>query len=318
MSLWQIFCPSSVGECVWARGPKDTFDWSAQDKSPCEVDINEGLVDGRVWRKQQRERGRHAVLDMKSECFMRHTDSWLDDSSLEPREKNHVCGGATYAWDWCSVHTPVAYKRIAIACKRNTLTLRLKEKISLTPTWCLWPWRRLPPRRRLPSRGRRAGWWVRVVPPPPRRWVDTLRAFIVPSEWLTWSLSNLLTGMKSCVRFARLLIWSFFHSFGFLIIFSLIHGAVRTRPVEHKDPSIFTSGALCRRSEKGVIFGRNLIQASDVGLWLSITRAIKVIYPIRICTPFSSPFLEERGCMVDSLPLIVPVARLVDGSFLMT
>ena len=37
-----------VGECVSARGPKDTFDGSAQDKSPCEVDINEGLVDGRV------------------------------------------------------------------------------------------------------------------------------------------------------------------------------------------------------------------------------------------------------------------------------
>ena len=29
-------------------GPKDTCDGSAQDKSPCEVDINEGLVDGRV------------------------------------------------------------------------------------------------------------------------------------------------------------------------------------------------------------------------------------------------------------------------------
>ena len=128
MSFWQIFCPSSVGECVWARGPKDTFDWSAQEKSPCEVDINEGLVNGRVWRKQQRGRGRHAVLDMKNDCFMRHNDSWLDDSSLEPREKNHVCGSATYAWDWCSVYTPVAYKGIAIACKRNTLTLRWKKK----------------------------------------------------------------------------------------------------------------------------------------------------------------------------------------------
>ena len=37
-----------VGECVSAREPKDTFDGFAQGKSPCEVDINEGLVDGRV------------------------------------------------------------------------------------------------------------------------------------------------------------------------------------------------------------------------------------------------------------------------------
>ena len=46
--------------------------------------------------------------------------------------------------------------------------------------------------------------------PPARLWVDTLRAFIVPNEWLTWSLSNLLTGMESCVSFARVLIQSFF------------------------------------------------------------------------------------------------------------
>ena len=38
----------SEGECVSARGPKDTFDGSAQDKSPCEVDISENLVDVRV------------------------------------------------------------------------------------------------------------------------------------------------------------------------------------------------------------------------------------------------------------------------------
>ena len=33
---------------------------------------------------------------------------------------------------------------------------------------------------------------------------------------------------------------------------------------------------------------------------------------------FFFAFLEEMGCMVDSLPLIVPVACLVDGPFLMT
>ena len=38
----------SVGECVSSSGPKDTFDGSAQGKSPCEVDSNEGLVDGRM------------------------------------------------------------------------------------------------------------------------------------------------------------------------------------------------------------------------------------------------------------------------------
>ena len=38
----------SAGECISARGPKDTFNGSAQDESPCEVDIGEGRVDGRV------------------------------------------------------------------------------------------------------------------------------------------------------------------------------------------------------------------------------------------------------------------------------
>ena len=37
-----------MGECVSARAPKDTFDGSAQGKSSCEVDSNEGLVDGRI------------------------------------------------------------------------------------------------------------------------------------------------------------------------------------------------------------------------------------------------------------------------------
>ena len=37
-----------AGECGSARRPKDIFDGSAQDKSPCEVDSNEGLVAGRI------------------------------------------------------------------------------------------------------------------------------------------------------------------------------------------------------------------------------------------------------------------------------
>ena len=67
--------------------------------------------------------------------------------------------------------------------------------------------------------------------------------------------------MESCVTFARLLKKSFFSSVGFLVIFSLFHGAVRTWAVEHKDPSVFTSGTLGRRSDFRVIFGRNLTVA---------------------------------------------------------
>ena len=40
--------PQTASECVSAIGPKDTFDGSAHGKSPCEDDISEGLVDGRV------------------------------------------------------------------------------------------------------------------------------------------------------------------------------------------------------------------------------------------------------------------------------
>ena len=37
-----------VGDVVSATGPKDTFDGSAQGKSPCEDDVSGGMVDGRV------------------------------------------------------------------------------------------------------------------------------------------------------------------------------------------------------------------------------------------------------------------------------
>ena len=40
--------PQSVGEPVSTRWPKDTFGGSAHDKSLCEADIHEGLVDGGV------------------------------------------------------------------------------------------------------------------------------------------------------------------------------------------------------------------------------------------------------------------------------
>ena len=82
------FC---AGECVSARKPKDTFDGSAQGQFPCEIDNNEGLVDGviecrtgvhvendvvlGVWKKQQRGRVRCAVVDVKNDCFVIHNDS---------------------------------------------------------------------------------------------------------------------------------------------------------------------------------------------------------------------------------------------------
>ena len=55
----------SVVWCVQAsafepKGPKDTFDGTAKDTSPCEVDINEGLVDGRT--------GVHVEIEVVLKC----------------------------------------------------------------------------------------------------------------------------------------------------------------------------------------------------------------------------------------------------------
>ena len=41
--------PLSVGDVFSATGPKDTFDESALVQSPCEDDVNRGLVDGGKW-----------------------------------------------------------------------------------------------------------------------------------------------------------------------------------------------------------------------------------------------------------------------------
>ena len=79
-----------MGEFVSARGPKDTFDGSAQDKSPCEDDISKGQVDGQVEGRtgvhvesevvrkcegNTNEGARHGVLVVKNDCFVRHNDS---------------------------------------------------------------------------------------------------------------------------------------------------------------------------------------------------------------------------------------------------
>ena len=178
---------------------------------------------------------------------------------------------------------PVAYEGIAMACKRNSLTLGLKEtNHSSSQLDACHHEEDCHHEEGCQPRRRRACRLVRGVPPPASLWVDTLRSFIVPNEWLTWSLSNMLTGMESCVSSARLFKKSLIDFDGFVVIFPLIHGAIRTWTVEHMYPSIFTAVALCRCSEKGVIFGRNRIQAcvvffgpSDVDLWSSITRAIQ-------------------------------------------
>ena len=80
---------------------------------------------------------RHAVLDVKNDCSARHNDSCcLDDSSLEPCEKKFTCAGVRRMRGVFGVMftQPVAYKGFVIACKRNTLTLGLKKKLSFIPT----------------------------------------------------------------------------------------------------------------------------------------------------------------------------------------
>ena len=48
-----------------------------------------------------------------------NTHCWHDDSSLEPREKIHVCRSAECAQVWCGVYTSVGCNGIAIACRQN-------------------------------------------------------------------------------------------------------------------------------------------------------------------------------------------------------
>ena len=59
-----------VGECVSARGPKDTLDGSAQDKSSCEADINEDLVDGREEGRTGVHVESEVVLNNEGACDM--------------------------------------------------------------------------------------------------------------------------------------------------------------------------------------------------------------------------------------------------------
>ena len=72
-------------------------------------------------REQQRLRVRHGVPEVKMVVLSRHKKLTADlmTQVLSHARTIHVCGGAECAQVWCSVHTPVPYKGIAIACKRN-------------------------------------------------------------------------------------------------------------------------------------------------------------------------------------------------------
>ena len=48
LSLMRLLVPQPVGEVETGIGPKDAFDGSAQVSSPCEDNVNVGLLDGLV------------------------------------------------------------------------------------------------------------------------------------------------------------------------------------------------------------------------------------------------------------------------------
>ena len=176
-------------------------DWSARGK----------WGSAQVWRKQHWGRVRHAVQDVKTTAcetqrfvLTRWLKSWAHDLDLGPHRSSDASlpklqklfkSLIKFGRGFGVVFTPpVAYKRIAIACKRNTVKLGLKEKSLFIPTSCLPPFFRW-----FPPQLRWAWWSCRRIPSPSSFEVRSFSSFIVPSEWLTWSLSNLLTGMESCV-----------------------------------------------------------------------------------------------------------------------
>ena len=97
---------------------------------------------------------------------------------------------------------PVAYKGIAIACKGNTLTLGKRRKNHCSSQFHACHHFSDDFHHDEDELDEAAEGYPlhRVLE------VDSFSSSIVPSEWLTWSLSNLLTGMESCVTFARLFI----------------------------------------------------------------------------------------------------------------
>ena len=181
--------------------------WSGQQRKSgrCSGWMSDWNANGKwskaeVWKKKQRRRLWHAVQDVKNHWFVRHNAS----CGLEPLEKNLL----VRKWDvyvglvQCSHRLQknrISKKHLDSGLKENIVHSNLMsvttKKIAITKTLAIQ---------------KRAGWLVRIVPPPARLWVDTLRTFIVPSERYTCSLSNLLTGTNSCVSFATFSIKSFF------------------------------------------------------------------------------------------------------------
>ena len=96
---------------------------------------------------------------------------------------------------------PVAYKGIAIACNRN-IDSGIKRVNIVHPILMSVTMKKIATTEvvAIPKRRSLVMAVSRTTSSP-----YTLGAFIVPSEWLIWSLSNLLTEMKSCVSFARFL-----------------------------------------------------------------------------------------------------------------
>ena len=244
-----------MGECVSARWPKDTFDWSTQSKSSCKVDSNEGRVGGRIegrtgvhvesevvlkceGNRKHRERVRHAVQDVRTTVLW-DTTIPVDSMTqvLSHATKNHVCGSATYAWVWFSV-------------LHVTMGLKRKKKSLFIPTWCLPPFFRwFPPRRRW-------AWWEaaeRYHLHPVLGSTLSVPSLSQTNGWprrcrscsFGWSLLLLLPD-SSKNRFV-------FDSF--VVVFTLVHRAVRTWAVEDNHPSIFTSAALWCCGDIRVIFG---------------------------------------------------------------
>ena len=108
-------------------------------ESPCEDDINQGLVDGQEegriglhvesevvlkCERNNNESARHAVLVVKSDCFARDTVNLVSMTQvLGPREKI-TCAGVRRTRGLSVVFTlPVACKGIVLVCKRNPLSV---------------------------------------------------------------------------------------------------------------------------------------------------------------------------------------------------
>ena len=119
-----MFRADFVGEVESGTGPKDAFDGSAQVSSPCEDNVNGGLVDGLVEGRTgvQVERVESEVVlicernNMDGVCDMPCDEMKRFMTTLQVvlshTRKNHVCGSVKRAclceWVECGVHSFVA------------------------------------------------------------------------------------------------------------------------------------------------------------------------------------------------------------------